>query len=87
MDARILLDIESVSEMEPTVPKVAVEITRGCRLTLEWEEMFARHVTSLRKFKLKKQSCFRAKVNIMHIQRLQEGLNALVKYIEDNNLN
>ena len=43
MDAFILLDIEggSNSEMRPSVSIVAVEITRSCRLTLKWHEIFA----------------------------------------------
>ena len=40
--------------------------------------MFARYVMSLIKFKLDEQLCFAAKVNIMHIQRLQDGLKASV---------
>ena len=45
------------------------------------------YITSLSKFKSKEQSCFAEKMNIMNIQRLQDRLNALVKYIEDNDLN
>ena len=43
MDAFTLLDIEGTSngEIKPRMPSVAVEITRVCRLTLEWDEMFA----------------------------------------------
>ena len=54
MDAFTLLDIEGTSngEMKSRVPNGAIEITRGCRLTLEWDEMFARYVMSLSKLKL-----------------------------------
>jgi len=48
--------------------------------------MFARYVIKLGKFKSEEQQYFAAKVNVMHIQRLQDGLNALVKHIENNNL-
>ena len=48
--------------------------------------MFAQFL-SLSKFKSEEQSCFAVKVNIMHIQRLLDGLNALAKYIEDIDLN
>ena len=46
IDAFTLLDIEGAknSEMKPRVPNVAVEITRGCRITLEWDEKYARYV-------------------------------------------
>jgi hypothetical protein len=48
MDAFTLLDIEGVSngEMKPRVPNVFVEITTGCRLTLELDEMFVRYLIS-----------------------------------------
>ena len=87
MDAFTLLGIGSAKncERKPRVPNAAVEITRGCQLTLVLDEMFARNDISLSKFKSKKQSCFAAEVNVMH--RLQDGLNALVKYNEGNNLN
>ena len=49
--------------------------------------MFVRYVISISKFKLEDQLCFAAKVNIMHTQRLKDGFNALVKYIQDNDLN
>jgi hypothetical protein len=43
MDAFTLLDIEGANngEMKPRVLNAAVEITRGCRLTLEWDKMIA----------------------------------------------
>ena len=49
----ILFDIEGANngEMEPRVPKPAVEITKVSRITLEWEEMFEGYVISLSKFK------------------------------------
>ena len=49
--------------------------------------MQARYAISLSKFKSEKQLCFALKVHIMYIHRLQDGLNALVKYTEDINLN
>ena len=84
MDGLTLLEVECTgsSEMKPRVPNVAVTTTRGCRITLQWDEILARYVTSLRKFKLEKQLCFEAKVNIMHIQILQDGLKAFWKYTE-----
>ena len=42
--------------------------------------MLARYVISLSKFKLEEQLYFAAKVNIMHIERLHDSLNALVKH-------
>ena len=60
--------------MKPRVPNVAVKITRNCRLTFEWDEMFARYLIKLSKIKLEQQLCLSAKVNIMHIHRLQCGL-------------
>ena len=88
MDDFTLFDTEGArnDETRARVPIVAVEITWSCWLTQEWEEMFAWHVISLSKFKLEEQVCFAAKVNIMQIQRLQDGWYALVKYIEDINL-
>ena len=73
--------------MKLRVPNVVVEITNGCQLALEWDEMFAQYLITLRKSVSEEQLCFAAKVNIMHIQILQDGLNALVKYTEDNDLN
>jgi len=89
MDAFTLLDIEGAinGNMKPRVPNVEVEITRGCRITLEWDQTFERYVISFSKLKSEEQSCFATKVNIMHIQRVQDKLNALVKYREDNCLN
>ena len=48
--------------------------------------MFGRYITSLSKFKLEEQLYFTAKANIMRITRLQHGLNATMKHIEDNGL-
>ena len=89
MDAFTLLDIEGANndEMKPTVPITAVEIIRDSRLTLKWDKMFAQHIISFRKFTSEEQSCIASKVNTMHKQRLKDGLNALVKYTEENNLN
>ena len=52
-DAFTLLGIEGASngKMKPRVSNMAVEITRGCPLTLEWDEIFAQYVIPLRKFK------------------------------------
>ena len=72
--------------MKPRVANAAVEIKWACRLTLESEEMFVRQFISLSKFKSEEQSCFAAKVNVIHIKRLQEGLDTLVKYTEDKDL-
>jgi hypothetical protein len=47
--------------------------------------MHAGCVITLRKLKSEEQLCFAAKANIMHIQRQKDGLNALAKYIEENN--
>ena len=69
------------------MPKVAVEVTRGCRLTIEWDEMLARYVVSFVKFKSEEQLYFGAKVDTIHIERLQYRLSAIEQYIEDNNLN
>ena len=49
--------------------------------------MFEKYVISISKFKLEKRLCFAAKINIKHVHRLQDELKALVKYIEDNDLN
>ena len=53
MDAFTLLYIEGANngEMKPRVPNATIEITRDCRLTLEWDEMFTCYVISLSKFK------------------------------------
>ena len=48
---------------------------------------FAWYVISLKKFKLEEQLYFAEKVNIMYVQRIQDGLNLSVKYIKGNNLN
>ena len=46
MDAFTLLDNEGPNrgEMRARASSPAVEITRGCRLALEWDEMLARYV-------------------------------------------
>ena len=82
MDAYTIFNIKSVDRNY----KVVVEITKSSRLTLEWDKMYNGYVITLSKFKSEEQLCFAAKVNIVHIQRLQDGLNALAKYIEENNL-
>jgi hypothetical protein len=51
MDAYKLLNIESVDETGPRLPKVVVEITRGSQLTLEWDKMYVGYVITLNKFK------------------------------------
>jgi len=38
--------VGSSNDTKIRAPKVAVEITRGFRLTLEWNETYARYVTS-----------------------------------------
>ena len=73
--------------MKPRVPKVAIEISRGRHQNIEWDGMFARNVVSVSIFKQEEQLRFTSKVNIMHVHRLKNGLNTLVKYIEDNDLN
>ena len=49
MGAFTLLDTECAnnSEKKPRVPNAAVEIISGCRLTLEWDKMFAQYVLSI----------------------------------------
>ena len=64
--------------MKPRVPYVALELTRDCRLVFEWDEMFTRCVISLSRFKFEKQLRFATEGNIMLINRLQDGLIALV---------
>ena len=61
------------------VPNVAVEITRWCRLSLKWDDLYPRYVKSLSKFKLEEQLCFAAKLHTVHINRLQAALDTLVK--------
>jgi hypothetical protein len=48
MDVFALLNIKSASngEMKPRVPKVALEIIKGFRLTLEWDKVYAEYVIS-----------------------------------------
>ena len=89
MDAFTLLELDgaSNSEMRPRVLNFAVENTRGCCLTDEWNKMIARYATSLSRFKLEQQLSFAARVHVMHVQRPINGFNALVKYIEDNDMN
>ena len=74
MDAYTVLDIEGArnGEMKPRVSNVALEITRGCRLTLEWDEMFARYVISLSTFKLEEHMfCGKNEYNaFINIKRL-----------------
>ena len=77
----------SNDDMKSRVLNVAVEVKSGCRLTLEWDEVFARYVISLNKFNIEDQLCFAAKGNAVHIQRLQGGINVLVKYTEESDLN
>jgi hypothetical protein len=86
IDAYKLLDIENVDETGPRVPKVLGKITRSSRLALEWGKMYAEYVITLSKFKSEEQLCLAAMVNIVHIQRIQDELNVLAKYIEENNL-
>ena len=61
-------------ETKTRVPNIAVKITRGYRLSFGCDEMFARYVISLSKFKLEEQFCFAVKLNIMHIRTLQNDL-------------
>jgi hypothetical protein len=88
MSGFTLLQVEGVdnNDRKTRVPNVAVEIAKDCRLTFEWDDMFGRYVISLSKFKLEEQLCFAPKVNIMHTSRLQLGLNAIMKHVEDNKL-
>jgi hypothetical protein len=51
MNAYTLFNIEIVEEIELRVPKVAVEITMVCQVTLQWDKMYAGYVTTLSKFK------------------------------------
>ena len=84
-----LLEVDSgagSSSNDTRAPNIAVEITRGSRLCLEWDEVYARYVISLSKFKLEEQLCFAVKLNIVHINRIQAALDTLVKYIEENKL-
>jgi hypothetical protein len=80
-----LLEVDSgVDDNSTRAPNIAVEITKGSRLCLEWDAVYARYVISLSKFKMEDQLCFSAKVDIAHVNRLQCALSALVKHIEDN---
>ena len=78
MDNFTLLDIEGANNAE-----------KGYRLTLEWDNMFMRYIISLyyKANSSRKKASFAAKVDIIHIQRLQDGLISTVKYMEDNDLN
>jgi len=77
---------DSSSSNDIRVPNVAVEITAGCRLCLEWDTMYARYVISLSKFKQEEQLCFAGKVNILHINKLRSALDVLSKYIDENKM-
>ena len=88
MSSFTLLHLEGADSdvVKTRAPNVAVEIGKDSRLTFEWDEMFGRYVISLSKFKSDEQLCFAAKVNIMYLSRLQHGLNAIMKHIEENGL-
>jgi len=75
----------SNGEMKHRIYNVVVEIKRGCRLRKD--EMPAGYVISLSKFKLEEQLFFAAKVNMIYMHRLQDGLNAFAEYIEGIHLN
>ena len=81
-----LLEVESgadsSNDKKTRIPNEAVEITRRCRISLEWDENFAKNVISMGKFQLKEQLGFAAKLSIMHIHRLQVALITIVKYVE-----
>ena len=47
----------SSNDPKTRIPNVAAEITRGSRLSLEWDDMFGRYVVSLSKFRLEEQLC------------------------------
>jgi hypothetical protein len=72
------------NDTKTRVPDVVVKITRGYRLSFQWDDMYARYVISVSKFKLEEQLCFAAKLNTVHINRLQVVLDTIVKYIEEN---
>ena len=61
-----LLEVDSgaghSNDTQTRVPNIAVEITKGGRQSLEWDEMHARYVISLSKFKLEEQLCFAVKL-------------------------
>ena len=86
-----LLEVDSgagnSNDTKATIPNVAVEITRGSRPSLEWDNMCTIYMISLSKFKLEEQLCFTAKLNIMYMHIFQAALNVIVKYIEENKLN
>ena len=46
------IDDRAGSSKDVRLPNVAAEITGGCRLCLEWDDMHARYVISLSKFKM-----------------------------------
>ena len=85
-----LLEVDSgsvSSNVTKTIlPNVAAEIISGCRLGLEWDELYARYVISLSKLKLEDQLFFAAKLNIMLKHRIQAALNAIMKCINYNKL-
>ena len=83
-----MLEIKSASngEMKPRVPNVALEITRSLSANpwMGWE--ICKICDILEQIQVVFTVMFSSKVNIMHVQRIQDGLNALVKYIEGNEL-
>ena len=56
MDAFTLFDIANSGKMKSKVPNAAGETTRGCWLTLEYEDMLVWYVISLSKFGSEDQS-------------------------------
>ena len=71
-----LLEVDSgvgIISNDTRAPNIAVKITRGSRLCLEWDEVYAKYVLSLSKFKTEDQLCFAAKVDIVHANRLQSA--------------
>ena len=59
----------SSNDTKTRLPNVVVEITTRCRLSLAWNEKYARYAISMNKFKLEEQSCLAAKLNIMHTDK------------------
>ena len=75
-----LLEVDSrvgSNDTNTRVPNLAVEITRRCQLSLEWDEMLGKYVISLSKFKLEEQLCIAADFKIIHMHRIQFALNAI----------
>ena len=68
-----LLDIEGAinGEIKPRVPNVAVEIPRGCWLTLKRDEMFARFFESKTLFYLKLPDIITSFQNIFDFIKLK----------------